>query len=359
MGPVAASLRRPRGLLAVAGLGLAVAAAACSGPRGTPEVRFSNALEALFEDPFSFEVRIEADRASLNDLGEGAQAAADFLLGLRIRGAVDENEAAGLDVSAFGIDDLAQFLVLGTDGLYLRASLDEFAVAADSPPLDVAGLVARLGAAGVEQPVIDAARALANGDWIGLTGLQDVEPTDDGTGAAAFDLDEAAAAIRDAFGPNLQTFVTTFLTLEETTDGDETRWDVTLDLAGLVAASQSLNQQLGLGDAVPTADIDELLGGLPANVPGVVIVRNGVLSEITFDVADAASAEGNDVSGSIIVRIAFDDDPPPISPPDEAVVVTLDQVSDAVTRYVTWQAQESLRQLQESLSELATEPASS
>ena len=335
-----------------------MALAACSGPRGTPPERFAATLSSFFGEPFAFEITIEADRPSLNELGEGAQAAADFLSGLRLAGIVDGDRAT-LDLSAFGVDDLAQLVVLGTEELHLRAALAEFAVAAGSEPLDARIIREQLEAAEIEAPVRDAVAGFLAGNWVGVTGLEpDDDPTDDPTGGAQLDLDAAGAALTDIFGGDLETFVDRFITLTESVDGDAARWDVTLDLAGLVIASGDLRARLGLGTTIPAEDATELLGNLPARLPGVVVVEDGTLTEMRFDLAAALSGDGDDPPGSVLVRITFDADPPAVAPPPHDAMVTLEDISNAVNRFVTWRAIESLRQLSESLDELASEPES-
>ena len=352
--------RRPgRAILrrAAAPLAAAMMLGACTGPRGTPPERFAATLSSFFGQPFAFEITIEADRPSLNELGEGAQAAADFLSGLRLAGVVDGNRAA-LDLSAFGVQDLAQLVVLGTDELHLRGALTEFAVAAGSEPLDARLIGEQLEAAEVDAPVRDAVARLLAGDWIGVTGLDSEgdDPETDSDGAD-LDLDAAGDALTDIFGGDLVTFVDRFLTLSESVDGDVARWEVTLDLAGLVVASGELSARLGLGNAIPAEDATELLGNLPARVPGVVVVEDGTLAEMTFDLAAALAGDAEGGAGHVLVRVAFDAEPRPVVAPDHDAVVTLEDITNAVNRFVTWRAIESLRQLSESLDELADEPS--
>src|SRR5690606_26286131 len=90
-----------------------LAAVGCGGGTSSAEVSLTGAVESLFAGPFAWTVTVEADRSSLNELGEGAREAADFLAGLRVSGVVDGNEAARLSISALGVDNIAELLFMG------------------------------------------------------------------------------------------------------------------------------------------------------------------------------------------------------------------------------------------------------
>lgn len=290
---------------------LAVVLTGCSSP--DPEERFVAAFEATFADSFAFTVSLEADQAALADLGDSAGGAAAFLSGIRLTGVVDGDdtrlvlEALGgsivevRQVGAGGDPDAAFYLRAGIVDLLAQVGVDQFE-AEDA-------LIEELTAQGASPAVLQAIRDGFDGGWVGLAG---------GLGATLGSAAREAGAVDDArtaFGTDVRGFLDRYV---EVTAFDSGVLRAGLRLGDLLRAAAGVGDSLPVGPDFSPEDLETDLANLPEVVAGDVLVEDGRLQELAFDVAQAARAFGQEVTGQIVVRVTFTDhgEAGPVQRPD-------------------------------------------
>lgn len=328
-----------RALGAVLVVMLALVSTACADQRD-PEVVLAEIVERTFDEPFRFELDVEADTESLRSLGEGAGDAATFLAGLRADGTVD-GEATQLRILLLGIEAI-EVRRLAADELYLRTAAVQLLALASDPALGER-LATRIEALGLDPAVEAASLAALAGRWIGIRGELDLGAlsglagvAEDGEARPEPEAVESAA--RSAFGTDLPGFLRRFVLVEQVDDAEAgTRYDVALDLRELIRAANEMNAQLGSNNAVPLEELEADLEEVPGRVPGVIVTGEGRVQELRFDIALAAREFGLEIPGAITLRLGLSEHgtAPSVIPPEDPTIVTSEQLVAGVDRLLT------------------------
>lgn len=322
------SLTRPALWLAL----VALFVGGCGESGEDPSTRLSDAVEATFGGSFAYEFRITADRSALDAVGDEAGGIAAFLSGFALDGVVD-GERSSFDLRVLGTDVL-QVRDVGEDAFYLRVGLNEILGSGGAPGLDLAADIApALEALGIDEEVRGAILAALDGAWVGVEGAFDAQSIAEALGGEAPAEGEVEGDVRQRFGEDLPAFVERFVTVEELVEEEgTTHYDVSLDLRALLRAAAELNQDLGNADTLQDLEAD--LSELPQRVPGRVTTRDGVITSIVFDVAEAARAAGDDLQGRFDLKLDLSDhgDVAPVEAPEGATTITGEQFTDALRR---------------------------
>jgi hypothetical protein len=317
----------------------ALVAAACGTASPDPDTRLQAAVENTLDGSFTYTVGVDADREALEALGEGAGDAAVFLQTFGFSGVVDDQDGVSFAVNLGASDPLLELRTFGDDAFYVNLGLNDFLSLAGAGAFDPRDeLAPALDALGFEDEVKAAVLDALDGKWVGVEGELDVarirslmsgqeDPVDD---------EEASEAAEELFGEDLPAFVDRYITVLKTTEDDGTeRFDVQLELRELLRAAGELNQRVGQ-ETVPLEDLEADLQDLPEAVPGTVIVEDGRVTELRFDLASTAREAGSDVVGAILITVSFADfdEVEDLVRPEGATVLTDEQFTDAIAKLV-------------------------
>lgn len=316
-------LLRARLLAPVVAL-LLVGSACSSAP--DPQERFAAAFAATMADSFAFSILLEADQAALADLGRQAGGAAALLSGVRLHGIVDGDDtllvfdALGGQIieirqTTQGDGEPTAFLRAGVVDLLASVGVDEFAAERT--------LLAELAEQGATPEVLDAVQAGFDGHWIGVAG---------GLGQSLRDAADLAATDADAetaFGTDVRGFLDRYVEVTAFEDGV---LRVGLRLGDLLRALAGWGDSLPIGPTFSPEDLETDLASLPQVVAGDVRVVDGRVEELAFDVAQAARAFGQEVTGRIVVRIQLSDHgrAGPVLPPEGITPLRSEVLDEAV-----------------------------
>jgi hypothetical protein len=325
----------PRPLIALIAA-LAMLAGACGSDPADPQARLTSAFEETFDGAFAYDFSIDADRAALDTLGEGAGDAASFLGTFGFSGVVDDDDAVSFALGLGGGAQLIELRSFGDEAFYVNLGLNELLSLAGAGAFDPRDeLAPALDALGFDAEVKAAVLDALDGKWVGVEGALDVERLRSLFGADpdTVDEDEIQAATDELFGEGLPGFFERFVTVEdaaETDDGAE-RFDVALQLRQLLRAAGELNSRVGTTTAPDLDDLEADLADLPEQVPGTVVVVDDHVTEIRFDVAGTAETDG-----SVLLTLVLSDfdEVEPLTRPEDATVLTEEQFTDAVERLV-------------------------
>lgn len=329
--------RRPLALLLAV---MAVIAAACGTDSPDPETRLSAAVENTFDGAFTYVLGIEADRAALDGLGEGAGDAATFLQTFGFSGAVDGEDGVSFAVELGGDTPLLEFRTFGDEAFYLNVGLNDFLSLAGAGAFDPRDeLAPALDALGFEDEVKAAVLDALDGKWVGVEGELDVARLQALMGGEQPPVDEqeASEAAEELFGDDIPEFFDRFVTVVETVEEDDTeRFEVALQLRDLLRAAGELNERVSIEGSVPLGDLEADLQDLPETVPGTVVVVDDHVVQMSFDVAGTAREAGATVEGSILVEVVFADfdEVEAIAKPEGATVLTDEQFTDAIAKLI-------------------------
>lgn len=330
--------RRPFALLLVA---MAVLVAACGTSSPDPETRLSAAVENTFEGSFSYTLSVDADRAALEGLGEGAGDAATFLQTFGFSGVVDDADGVSFAVDLGGDTPLLEVRTFGEEAFYLNVGLNDFLSLAGAGAFDPRDeLAPALEALGFDDEVKAAVLDALDGKWVGVEGELDVARIQELMGAEPGEVDEerASEAAAELFGEDIPAFFDKYVSVVETVEeeDDTERFEVVLELRELLRAAGELNQQVAAEDAVALEDLEADLQDLPETVPGTVVVVDDHVTVMRFDIGAAASEPGTEGEGSILLEmvLADFDDVEPVAKPEGATVLTDEQFTDAIAKLV-------------------------
>lgn len=306
---------------------LALLLAACGGS-GDPGEELADAFRASFEDSFSYRFVIDADQSAMEALGEGAGQAAAFLSGFAIAGSVDD-DAMSADVQALGTS-LLEVRSIGEEELYVRVGVQELLgmLGGGFVPEDI---VPSLEAMGFDEDIQGLVLSALRGEWIGIEGGFDPSQLGVGGEDGEVDEEEAEEAVKEAFGEDLPAFFERFVTVEDDPEqvDDGESFTVALQLRELLRAASSVSEDVGASDELPTSDLEADLAELPETVPGEVVVRDGVVTRITFRAAETIRESGDvAVEGDLDLVLELSDhgEVPEIAAPADATSVTDEQI---------------------------------
>lgn len=307
--------RSRRGRAWLAGvLAVAVVAAGCTSDEPPdPETALVQTVDETLDGSFAYRLVAEADREALEDLGQSLGSVAARLNLFEVAGVVD-GATVSVDVQVFGTQPLFQLRRFGAEELYVRVAAGEGPLAALATP----ELEGRLLGVAVQtsQPdtVVTAIGALFDGDWVAVSGAFDPAAL---TGLSD-DTDGADPTSAELPTP-LPEIVADYLTVaDQVSDDGTTTTRVDLQVRDLLRALASLGQ-----DGFDVGAFEEGLAVLPETVTGDVLTRDGVVEAIVFDVAEAARAAGEQVTGAMELRFELSDHGQPQVPevPQPAVTV--------------------------------------
>ncbi len=312
-------VRRGRRAWALVLAAVLVLAACTADQPATPEEALLASVRDTLRGSHAYTVVIEADREALDALDVDTSGVAARLDVLAVSGIVD-GDVHVTDVSLLGGDPVLQLWRRGDEQTHVRLRLDDGPLASWGSAEREARLLAL--AVQTEQPpsVVEAIHAVFASEWILVEGSfdpADLATSPDGEGS---DEPDAHAALLD------------HLEVVDTEQrGDEQVTTVRLRVHDLLRTLGSG----GLGAAGITAErFDEGLRLLPTEVTAEVVTVDGLVQEVTADLAAAARADGQDTPGSLLLRAEVTDHgdarvPPPPAP---AVTVTSDDLADGLRR---------------------------
>jgi hypothetical protein len=264
-------------------------------------------------------------------LGDEARQVAQFLNTFALAGTV-RDDVTSLEVRAVTTTPVFEIRRFGEDDLFVRMGISDLL----GPGLEV-DLEERILPAmvdlGIPRTVRNATTALFSGEWISVQGEFD------GTlGGLLQDevVDDPSAdpeRLQQDLGGNLPGFVRRFVSVQQEIEADgQRRYAVDLQLHALLRTVGELNAEVSVGGILDLAALEAQLASLPEQVAGEVIVADGLVTSIRFDVADAARESGQDVAGTIQLRLDLTEhgEPAPLGRPDTAVVVPSDDLAAAL-----------------------------
>ncbi|MBW3619410.1 MAG: hypothetical protein KY461_04145 [Actinobacteria bacterium] len=329
--------RRPLSLLLTV---LAVVTAACGTNSPDPETRLNSAVENTFDGAFSYTLTVDADRAALEAMGDGAGDAATFLQTFGFSGVVDGEDGRSFAIDLGGNAPLLELRTFSDEAFYVNVGLNDFLSLAGAGAFDPRDeLAPALDALGFEDEVKAAVLDALDGKWVGVEGELDVARLQAlmGADAPTVDEEEASEAAAELFGDDAAGFFERYVTIVETVAEDDTeRFEVAFELRELMRAMGELNQRVGAEGSDALTDVEADLQDLPETVPGTVIVDEGHVTLIRLDVADTARQAGAELEGAIVLQVAFADfdDVEPLSRPEGATVLTDEQFTDAMAKLI-------------------------
>lgn len=306
-------------LCAVALLGTG-ATACTSDPEPTdPEAALVRTVEETLAGAFAYRLVAEADREALEALGRSLGSVAARLNLFEVTGVV-AGDTVTVDLQVFGTEPLLQLRRFDDEAVYVRIAAGDGPLAALATP-ELEGRL--LGVAvQTDQPasVVQAIGALFDGAWVGVTGAFDpgalaglADGSDETGTAGAGDTGTGRAT-------PLPQIVADYLAVTDQTEQDgTTTLRVDLRIQALLRALASL----GGGDDVDATGMQEGLALLPETVTGDVVTRDGVLEAIVFDVAAGAREAGQDVPGSLELRLELSEHGEPEVPDVPEAVATV------------------------------------
>lgn len=329
--PVARTAARRWLALLATGVLVAVGLVGCTDdPPADPETALVQSVEDTLAGSFAYRLVAEADREALESLGRSLGSVAARLNLFEVSGVVADG-AATVDVAAVGTQ-LLQLRRFPDDATYLRLAAGEGPLGTLLSPELEGQLLGVAVQTDQPQSVVGSIGALFDGDWIGVTGEVDTSLLSELAGGDA--TDDATAASEDGEDPAtpLPEVVADYLTVTDRTEDDgTTTLRVDLRVRDLLRALSRL------GDDVDLDALEEQLGALPETVTGDVVTSDGVVHAIVFDVAEGAREAGEDVPGSLQLRLELDDHGEPDVPrvPEAAVEVPSAELTAGLVQLLT------------------------
>lgn len=311
--------RRPGGGRAwvVGALAVGVVAAGCTSQEPPdPETALVQTVDETLDGAFSYRLVAQADREALDDLGQSLGSVAARLNLFEVSGVVD-GATVSVDLQVFGTRPLFQLRRYGAEELFVRIGTDDGPLAALATP-EIEGRL--LGVAvQTSQPdaVVAAIGALFDGEWVEISGAFDPSAL---TGLPEEDGDGEPTSLE--LPTPLPEIVADYLTVvDQVSDDGTTTARVDLRVRDLLRALASLGQ-----DGFDAAAFEEGLALLPEAVTGDVLITDGLVEAVVFDVAEAAREAGEDVSGSLELRFELADHGDPDTPEVPQAAVTVPSV---------------------------------
>ncbi|MDP8961038.1 MAG: hypothetical protein M3N32_05400 [Actinomycetota bacterium] len=291
-----------------------------------PEAQLTRVLKSTLRTSFAYEFALQADQEVLPGLGPERDQARLLFQGLNITGhRTDERHS--FTVSVLGIDAF-ESRTLDEDTLYLRFGLDELARMLGEGDSS-AQIVPLLRQRGLSDEAVAAVAAAFRGEWVGVEGRVEAAELRAVLGSEG-DAEPARSAgresLREALGGDVEGFVERYVVVNGVSGSDDERvFEVGLRVRDLV-------QALAGADATrQVQDIEAGLEGLPELAPGTVTARDGVVTSVVVDLAEAApaSAEQNG-TGSLRLDVSQHGKVGEIEPPPGVVVITDEQFLEAL-----------------------------
>lgn len=322
--PLSPSQRLQRGGLAL--VLLTVLSGACASDE--PQAQLARALKSTLRSPFAYEFALQADQEALSRLGPEGEQARLFFQGLNISGQ-RARQRDSLALSVLGIDAF-ELRSVDADTRYLRFGLDQLAAMLGEGD-STAQIVPLLAERGLSNEAIAAVAAAFRGEWLGVEGrleaaeLRAVLSSEVGTEPPR--PERSDESLRDALGGDVDGFVERFVVVNNVSGSDdERRFDVSLRVRELVRAVARVD---------PTSQVQDIEAGLralPELSPGMVTARDGVVTNVLVDFAEAARAAGEQVSGTTTARLDVSQHGKvgDIEPPPGAVTITDEHFLEAL-----------------------------
>jgi hypothetical protein len=291
----AAALRARSGSLLVGLLlvGLLLVLAGCRGG-DDPATRLREATEATLGTEVAFELRAEADRAALEELGDAAGDAAQFLADFRVVGTRVPEGPTALAVELAAGQPVLEAVVLPDGELRLRTGLAGMLGLGETAPAEA--LDPELERRGVSPEQRRALLAGFEGGWIAVPDAGGLEGALGGGGADG-----------DAEGTGVERLMAAVEVTGTSDDGDRERIEVLVDVAGLL-------------DGEPGERMQE-------PVPAVVEIEDGLVRRVSVDLGD--ELDGVD-DGRVRLELLLDDhgDAEAGEVPDVEATVTLAELEE-------------------------------
>lgn len=327
MHATASTRRRPAtALLAV----LALVLAACGAP-SDPGDALSEAFEATFADSLVYELSLEADSGVLTELAEDQGQVAALLGGVSLGGVVD-GESASVRIEGLGSTLLELRSLDEGDTLYARLGVRDLLAMAAGGDVDPAALLALSGAADLPEDVREVLTAALEGQWVAIEGGLDRAVRDGASEADLSDQEiEAREIMAELLGGDLSGFLDRYVTVAGEDRGDAIRTiEVTFELREFLRAASELEAADAAADA--PSDLEAELADLPETIPGVVEIRDGLVTELRFSLAEPLREAGAEVSGALDLVLELSDhgEVDPVVAPEGAVSVDADQLGEAL-----------------------------
>jgi hypothetical protein len=334
--PSAGATSRTRLRAFVVLLVLALGAAACGGDSGVeddPEGALRGALEELADyDGIELLVQLSADEATRAQMlreGDLSEEDVELLLtaSLLIR-ATGEDDEDGAAAFVLTVDDsaVAELRVLPDMELYLRLDLDRVLDLVDDPTArqDVDDLVAQAELIGLR----DVAEAARRGEWIRITGLEQLLNLFGATPPRADDVDEDEA---DELAEELSQAAVRFLDddVEVTYVGSDDageRVRATTSGAALRRFLDDVNRIAASSDTLAAANPQDLSGQFD-DIPDDAVVSldawisDGRLTQIALDLSEFD--EDGEIEGELLLVVGIAEFTGSVDAPDDAVDVDL------------------------------------
>ncbi len=311
--------RRVLGVLLV----VALATGACESepPPAGPEEALVQTVEQTLEGSFAYRLVAEADRQALEALGTSLGEVAARLNLFEVTGVVADGTVTA-DLQVLGTEPLFQLRRESDDRVVVRVAAGDGPLAALATPELEGQLLGMAVQTGQSDAVVAAIGALFDGSWVAVTGQFDPGLLVDPTAAATEDeTAELATPLPDV--------VADYLAVTDRTEADGTE-TLRVDLR----VRDLLRALARLGSDVDLEAVEEQLVVLPEVVTGDVVTRDEVVEAIVFDVAAGAREAGQDVPGSLEVRLELSEhgDPDVPEPPDPLVSVPSEDLATGLAQ---------------------------
>lgn len=319
--------RRPLRVLASL-LVVALLAGACSsgGTDEDPSSRLAESFEETFRGSFAYHLEAVADRDALEAMDATLGPIVARLNLFQLDGVVD-GDAATMAFSLYGLAPIGEFRRFGDDEIFLRFGVTQEPLSVLVRP-DLGSDLTRI-AEEQELPrtVTNAIAALFRGEWVGVTGAFDPADMEDLLGVDVPSEAEAEAPADGTLAGALPDLVRQYVEVTDEVGADGSAvYGVELRVVEVLATVAGIGEQgLSAEDAQVLTD---LFAGFPERVAGTVGIEDGVVTEVVFDIAQAARDAGDDVPGSLVVRLELTDHGAPDAPerPDDATLVDSDEL---------------------------------
>jgi hypothetical protein len=276
---------------------LLAAVLALAGCRGgeDPATQLEQALVATLDTEVAFELRAEADRAALEQLGEAAGDAAQFLSDFRVVGAREPGGATTLAVELAAGQPVLEAVVLPDGELRLRTGLGELLGLGGASPADA--LEPELERRGASQEQRRALTAGFEGDWIAITDAGGIE-------GALGDADETRdpGAVLD-----LERLLASVEVTDATEDDGRQRLDVLVDVTQLLG--------------------EDAADGVDERLPALVELEDGLLRRVRVELSDELD-EVDDGRVRLDLRLSDHGDAEVGPPPEVAASVTMAELEE-------------------------------
>lgn len=304
---------------------VALLAAACGGEPDDPGTALAEAFEATFDDAFAYELTVDADSGVLTDLAEDQGQVAALIGGMALDGVVDEG-VGSLRIRGLGSTLLELRSLDDGEVLYARLGIQDLLAMAAGGDVDPAQLLA-FAAPDLPEDARQALEAAIGGQWLAIEGGFD----DAVAGTTDTSTEEARALLDDLTGGDVGGFIERYVTVDGEDRGDAIRTiEVAFELREFLRATAALGDEVGVDDAAER-DLEADLAELPERIPGVVTIRDGVVTELRFGLDGPMREAGASIDGRLDVLIELSDHGAvaPVAAPEGALRVTSEQLRGA------------------------------